>query len=688
MSSVDAMSVAGALTEKWFSRFLEHRSGDAQPAVPRPTATFTSPYAPLARDPPMTPPSAMAQGGSGPELERPGSGAGAPNLEEGAAELSPLVSGTHSRTTPAPAASELGDAAPYGDGGYEQLDFESHSDDDSPEAWPVASTTPPLGADTTRWAGAHNADAVSSVDNGDPSRATQCGAGEPGVRDDDGSQNPMLAAAGDAAPPAEDGDSGNDGEDFGLSPAASSAQRVLRAGGPWRHRMQERLRNSTSPTWDPPVDRNDSHVLDSRVWWENLRQAGGYYFKVDRERLQSQWRRFAMAVMDARPEVARADMPPLDETSLSLQKCLKHAPRGAITPVAWDHIRASCTESEALRLSANRAYRLGHVHWGYGLIVVPRIAVSPFDGSPRLIANMYTVPQPTERHSWCADNVDNFGLRNILLRWVVGAATSLSRASHDGMDVFHYVNKVWRGMSVDWTGSPLPPRMDAEARRLWKLNSTFGTVLDGACALAGLRRRCSLTFGVTDDDTKPLDPQLFLSLLRGMPSAPVLADIREACVGRLLATATKKLPPDADISAQFVRQLCRSTRGLTAEWQRVRLFEVLAVEGYRCAVRVFENPHPIPFDYRQFMLYDPGQNGPDSRGALPSDAVLLRRALDVLKMHEAVNTDYHGARKCLLEFRDTSASTLEAYMPSHVYSSANTSLWYDSDGGLIFTHSG
>jgi hypothetical protein len=53
------------------------------------------------------------------------------------------------------------------------------------------------------------------------------------------------------------------------------------------------------------------------------------------------------------------------------------------------------------------------------------------------------------RHSWSADDVDDSALRNVLLRWVIIAATTLSRASREGMDVFHFVNKIWRGMSVD-----------------------------------------------------------------------------------------------------------------------------------------------------------------------------------------------------------------------------------------------
>ena len=172
-----------------------------------------------------------------------------------------------------------------------------------------------------------------------------------------------------------------------------------------------------------------------------------------------------------------------------------------------------------------------------------------------------------------------------------------------------------------------------------------------------------------------------------MPTAPVLSDIREACVGRLLAAAAlPKLSPGADISERFVREMFKATRCLVARWQRVRLFEIFCSEGYLCATRVFVNPHPIPDEYRRFMHYDPGYSQ-DSRGALPSDADLLKRALDVHVQHASVNTDYHDAQRLLQEFREDAARKLETYMPSDVYSPGNTHRWYDRNGDLALTHS-
>ena len=128
--------------------------------------------------------------------------------------------------------------------------------------------------------------------------------------------------------------------------------------------------------------------------------------------------------------------------------------------------------------------------------------------------------------------------------------------------------------------------------------------------------------------------------------------------------------------------------GLLVGWQRVRLFDVFWFRGLPCATRVFENPHPIPCECRCFKLYDPGQSGQYSRGALPSDAALRQRALEVLKLHASVNSDYHGAQHRLLAFRDTVAQQLKAYMPSNVYSPVNTSLWYDINGNLALARSG
>jgi hypothetical protein len=124
------------------------------------------------------------------------------------------------------------------------------------------------------------------------------------------------------------------------------------------------------------------------------------------------------------------------------------------------------------------------------------------------------------------------------------------------------------------------------------------------------------------------------------------------------------------------------------DWQRVRLFDVFLFRGLLCATRVFENPHTIPYECRCFKLYDPGQRGQYSRGALPSDAALLQRALGVLKLHASVNSDYHGASHRLLAFRDTVAQQLKTDMPSHVYSQVNTSLWYDINGDLALARSG
>jgi len=256
------------------------------------------------------------------------------------------------------------------------------------------------------------------------------------------------------------------------------------------------------------------------------------------------------------------------------------------------------------------------------------------------------------------------------------------------MDVFYYAHKIWRGMSADWTGSPPASHLLAEDRTRLRAGDTDGRALDGACAQAGLRRRCSLTFDINDADGTSMDPQLFLALLQGVPSAHVLSDIREACVGRLLAAASlPKVASNAGVSEKFVRDMFKATRGLVAGWQRVRLFEVFCSAGYRCATRVFDNPHLIPDVYRCFMLYDPGQSGQHSRGALPSDTALLLRAQQVLAMHASVNANYHDAQRLLQEFREKTARDLETYMPPNVYSPDNTSRWYDRNGDLTLTHS-
>jgi len=268
----------------------------------------------------------------------------------------------------------------------------------------------------------------------------------------------------------------------------------------------------------------------------------------------------------------------------------------------------------------------------------------------------------------------------------VGAAATLSLAI-DGMDGFHFLNKIWRGMSVDWTGSRPPSLHVSDACNRQLILGAYGKSLDGACAMAGLRRRCSLTFDIIDDGNVSLDPQLFLALLQGVPSAPILSDIREACVGRLVAAAARtKLSPGADASARFVRAMFKAASGLEARWQRVRFFEIFRSAGYLCTTRVFENPHPIPDVYRRFMYYDPGYSQ-ESPGALPSDKALLQRALEVLVQHESVNLDFQGAQRLLHDFRAEAARDLETYMPSGVYSPGNFRQWYDENGDLALTPS-
>jgi len=162
-------------------------------------------------------------------------------------------------------------------------------------------------------------------------------------------------------PKAGDGEDDSDvDEDFAPDAAILSARRVMNAGGPWRFRIKDRMKRPTSPAWDPPVDRtNDPSGLkfDSREYWEELKRSGGYYRALSQEQMQSCWHRFAMAIMEARPATVRVDMPPVEEQSLPLQNCLRLAPRGAITALAWEHVQASCTPGEYSRLRSNRAPR-------------------------------------------------------------------------------------------------------------------------------------------------------------------------------------------------------------------------------------------------------------------------------------------------------------------------------------------
>jgi hypothetical protein len=528
-------------------------------------------------------------------------------------------------------------AQPYGEGDYESLDFDM-SDDDPQEPAPAGNPASPVTAEATLRAGEQSDDGTGVVSDVDA--------------------------------------------DFALSDAALSHARELRSGGPWAHKIGKR---TTTPDWDPPAADEDpiGLVIETRETFEVLARACGYQCSLS-ERLRSQWCDFARALYNTRPAVARPDMPPLDASSRLFRECLEQAPTGVVSPSAWAHFRACCVAQEYVELARNPAYFLGHVHWGYGLILVPRVIVSPHDGSPRLIAHLYTAPKPTTRHSWSAADVSNGALRNLLLRWVITVASTLSLSSQRGMDEFYYVHRIWHGMTVDWTGSS-PPAHQAEWERDHKLKlDAYGCDLDDACARAGLTRRCGMTFGVDNEIGRSLDPQLLLSLLRGIPCAQVLSTLQEACVGRLLAAAHQPtLAPEASGSERFVNQLFRLTGNLAAEWQRVRLFDLLLADGYRGIASIYKDPHPIRPGYMRFQFFDPGTHQ-ESRSALPSDDVLRQHVLRVLEMHPQGDQDWSVTRTHLQRFRADTENRLLVYMPPGVYNPANTSQWYNCHGDLNF----
>ena len=256
---------------------------------------------------------------------------------------------------------------------------------------------------------------------------------------------------------------------------------------------------------------------------------------------------------------------------------------------------------------------------------------------------------------------------------MITVASTLCLSSQRGRDEYYYVHRIWNGLTVDWTGSS-PPAHQAEWERAHKLKlDAYGCDLDDACARAGLTRRCGMTFGVDNEIGRSLDPQLLLSLLRGMPCAQVLSTLQEACVGRLLAAAYQPtLAPEASVSERFVNKLFRLKGALAVEWQRVRLFDLLLAEGYRGIASVYKDPHPIRPGYMRFQFFDPGMRQ-DSRNALPSDDVLRQRVLRVLEMHPQDDQDWSVTRFLLQRFRADTASRLVVYMPPGVFDPANTS---------------
>ena len=133
-----------------------------------------------------------------------------------------------------------------------------------------------------------------------------------------------------------------------------------------------------------------------------------------------------------------------------------------------------------------------------------------------------------------------------------------------------------------------------------------------------------------------------------------------------------------------MNQLFQLTGDLPAEWQRVRLFDLLRTDGYRGIAGVYEDPHPIRPGYMRFQPFDPGAR-PDSLGALPSDDVLRQRVLRVLEMHPQDDQDWSVTRFLLQRFRADTASRLEVYMPPGVYNPANTYQWYNCNGDLDFS---
>jgi hypothetical protein len=349
-----------------------------------------------------------------------------------------------------------------------------------------------------------------------------------------------------------------------------------------------------------------------------------------------------------------------------------------VSSFAWAHLRAH-NSPEAVLQAMHRPVLYSHyVNLGFGTVLAPRVVVGD-NGYPSVIAHLYTISLSGAEWSYGVADVDNYTIRNIVLRIVAQVAGATQRAHPVGNDVAYHVSKLWDRLRIEYERPP-----QAASRGVF--DSQAGNDLDTEFCRAGFLRRCALNFDlIVDDGDRPLNVNIFATLLQGLPSAELRAEIADAYVGRQITLGLGMcIGHGYGDGGLLVERLLLELRALPADWQRAELLRQMHSHPTTAQFvpDMFATRHPLPSVLVPFRGRDPCQRHDPrpTRGISNLTSNLHALGLGVLRSSPGAANQFGVVTMLLEQLRDRINTSASASMPPRLFATRNWTAWFDQYG--------
>jgi hypothetical protein len=256
----------------------------------------------------------------------------------------------------------------------------------------------------------------------------------------------------------------------------------------------------------------------------------------------------------------------------------------------------------------------------------------------------------------------------------------MQRAHPLGRDVAHHMSRLWDLLQIEYERPPL-----ATGRGVF--DSQAGDNLDTEFGRAGFLRRCALNFDrVVDANDRALNVNIFATLLQGLPSAELRAEIADAYVGsRINLGMLVDIGHGYADGGRIVASLLLALRNLPADWQRAELLRQMHSHPSteRFVPDMFATRHPLLPVLEPFRGRNPPSRSRDQRatprlGNLTTNLHAI--GLSVLRLTPGA-ADHFGVVSMLLgQLRDRINNAASASMPPRLFATRNWPLWFNQYG--------